>query len=101
MLFEVDPDADYYVGWAGADISGAKLTDWGASENNADAKMREGFIVDEATGLVTAVGEGATVIRATTDLGQTAECAVTVRTLPDSVSLTTTAKTLAFGYGMS
>ena len=52
VLFEVDPDADYYVGWAGADISGAKLTDWGASENNADAKMREGFIVNEATGLV-------------------------------------------------
>ena len=52
VLFEVDPDADYYVGWAGADISGAKLTDWGAFENNADAKMREGFIVDEATGLV-------------------------------------------------
>ena len=52
VLFEVDPDADYYVGWAGADISGAKLTDWGASENNADAKMRESFIVDEATGLV-------------------------------------------------
>ena len=52
VLFEVDPDADYYVGWAGADISGAKLTDWGASENNADAKMRKGFIVDEATGLV-------------------------------------------------
>ena len=52
VLFEVDPDADYYVGWAGVDISGAKLTDWGASENNADAKMREGFIVDEATGLV-------------------------------------------------
>ena len=52
VLFEVDPDADYYVGWAGADIDNAKLTDWGASENNADAKMREGFIVDEATGLV-------------------------------------------------
>ncbi|MDA6987310.1 hypothetical protein OSM86_25470, partial [Escherichia coli] len=30
----------------------AKLTDWGASENNADAKMCEGFIVDAATGLV-------------------------------------------------
>lgn len=52
VLFEVNPDAGYYVGWAGADISGAKLTDWGASENNADAKMREGFVVDEATGLV-------------------------------------------------
>jgi hypothetical protein len=52
VLFEVDPDADYYVGWAGADIANAKLTDWGASENNADAKMCEGFIVDEATGLV-------------------------------------------------
>ena len=52
VLFEVDPDADYYVGWAGADIANAKLTDWGASENNADAKMSEGFIVDEATGLV-------------------------------------------------
>ena len=52
MLFEVDPDADYYVGWAGADIANAKLTDWGASDNNADAKMREGFIVVEATGLV-------------------------------------------------
>ncbi len=52
VLFEVDPDADYYVGWAGADIANAKLTDWGASDNNADAKMREGFIVDETTGLV-------------------------------------------------
>ena len=52
VLFEVDPDADYYVGWAGADISGAKLSDWGAAENNADANMRDGFIVDEATGLV-------------------------------------------------
>ena len=52
VLFEVDPKADYYVGWAGADISGAKLTEWLAAENNADAKMREGFIVDEATGLV-------------------------------------------------
>ena len=52
VLFEVDPDADYYVGWAGSDIDNAKLTDWGASENNADAKMCEGFIVDEATGLV-------------------------------------------------
>ena len=52
VLFEVDSKADYYVGWAGADISGAKLTEWLAAENNADAKMREGFIVDEATGLV-------------------------------------------------
>ena len=52
VLFELDPDSDYYVGWAGADISGAKLTDWGASENNADAQMRDGFLVDDATGLV-------------------------------------------------
>ena len=52
VLFEVDPKADYYVGWAGADISGAKLTEWLAAENNADANMREGFIVDEASGLV-------------------------------------------------
>ena len=52
VLFEVDPKADYYVGWVGADISGAKLTEWLAAENNADAKMRKGFIVDEATGLV-------------------------------------------------
>ena len=52
VLFEIDPDADYYVGWAGADISGAKLTDWIAAENNADANIRNGFIVDEATGLV-------------------------------------------------
>ena len=52
VLFEVDPKADYYVGWAGADISGAKLTEWLAAENNADAKIRDGFIVDEATGLV-------------------------------------------------
>ena len=52
VLFEVDPKADYYVGWAGADISGAKLTEWLAAENNADANMRDGFIVDEATGLV-------------------------------------------------
>ena len=52
VLFEIDPAADYYVGWAGADISGAKLTDWIAAENNADANIRNGFIVDEATGLV-------------------------------------------------
>ena len=52
VLFEADPDSDYYVGWAGADITDAKLTDWGAAENNADAKMRDGFIVDDATGLV-------------------------------------------------
>ena len=52
VLFEVDPKADYYVGWAGADISGAKLTEWLAAENNADANMREGFIVDDTTGLV-------------------------------------------------
>lgn len=52
VLFEVDKNAEYYVGWAGADISGAKLTEWLAAENNADANMREGFIVDEATGLV-------------------------------------------------
>mgnify|MGYP000807689219 FL=1 len=52
VLFEVDKNAEYYVGWAGADISGAKLTEWLAAENNADAKIRDGFIVDEATGLV-------------------------------------------------
>ena len=52
VLFEVDPDSDYYVGWAGAGIEGAKLTDWAAVENNADAVARDGFIVDEATGLV-------------------------------------------------
>ena len=52
VLFEADPDSDYYVGWVGADITDAKLTDWGAAENNADAKMRDGFIVDDATGLV-------------------------------------------------
>ena len=52
VLFEVDKNAEYYVGWAGADISGAKLTEWLAAENNADAKIRDGFIVVEATGLV-------------------------------------------------
>ena len=52
ILFEADPDVDYYVAWVGADIEGAKLTDWAAAENNADANMRDGFIMDEATGLV-------------------------------------------------
>ena len=52
VLFEVDPEADYYVGWAGADIEGASLTDWAAAENNADAVMREGFVMDAASGLV-------------------------------------------------
>lgn len=52
VLFEVDPKADYYVGWAGADISGAKLTEWLAAENNADANMREGIVMDDTTGLV-------------------------------------------------
>lgn len=52
VLFELDPDADYYVGWAGADIEGAKLTEFEAAENSADAKLRKGFIMDEQTGLV-------------------------------------------------
>lgn len=52
VLFEIDPNSDYYVGWAGANISGAKLTDWGAAENNADAIKRTGFIVDDTSGLV-------------------------------------------------
>ena len=52
VLFEVSPDSDYYVGWAGADIDGATLTDWAAVENNANAVKRDGFVVDEATGLV-------------------------------------------------
>ena len=52
VLFEIDPDSDYYVGWAGAEIEGAKLTDWAAAENNADAVMREGFVMDDETGLV-------------------------------------------------
>ena len=52
VLFEVSPDSDYYVGWAGADIDGATLTDWAAVENNANAVKRDGFVVDETTGLV-------------------------------------------------
>lgn len=52
VLFELDPDSDYYVGWVGASISGASLTDWGAAENNANAIMRDGFVVDDTTGLV-------------------------------------------------
>ena len=52
VLFEASLDSDYYVAWVGADIEGGKLTDWDAAENNADANMRDGFIMDEATGLM-------------------------------------------------
>ena len=52
--------------------------------------------VDASTGLVTAVKYGTAVIRATTDNGRTADCTVTVRTLPATFSLNTTEKTLAF-----
>lgn len=47
-------------------------------------------------GVVTALAEGEAVIRANTDSGHTADCVVTVRTLPTSFELTTKEKTLAF-----
>ena len=52
ILYDLNEDSDYYVGYAGSRISGATLADWGASENNADAKMRDGFVFDDATGLI-------------------------------------------------
>ena len=52
VLYDLDDSSDYLVGRAGSDISGATLADWGASENNADASMRNGFKFDAATGLV-------------------------------------------------
>ena len=52
--------------------------------------------VDAVTGVVTAVKEGTAVIRATTDRGHSADCTVTVRTLPTALTLKTTEKTLAF-----
>ena len=52
--------------------------------------------VDRESGLVTAVAGGTAVIRAITDNGHFAYCTVTVRTLPDAVSLNTTTKPLAF-----
>lgn len=52
VLYDLDDSSDYLVGRAGSDISGATLADWGASENNADASMRDGFKFDAATGLV-------------------------------------------------
>ena len=56
----------------------------------------EAAIVDASAGLVTAVKNDTAVIRATTDRGRTADCAVTVRTLPATFGLNTTEKTLAF-----
>ena len=52
ILYDLNEHSDYYVGYAGSRISGATLADWGASENNADAKMRDGFVFDDATGLI-------------------------------------------------
>ena len=52
ILYDLNEGSDYYVGYAGSRISGATLADWGASENNADAKMRDGFVFDDATGLI-------------------------------------------------
>jgi alpha-L-fucosidase 2 len=50
--------------------------------------------VDESTGLVTAIKDGTSVIRATTDNGHYAGCTVIVRTLPTVFRLNTAGKTI-------
>lgn len=51
-LYSASDDGDYFVGRVGADINGAKVTDWGAAENNADGKVLDDIIFDSETGLV-------------------------------------------------
>lgn len=51
-LYSASDDGDYFVGRVGADINGAKVTDWGAAENNADGAALDDIIFDSETGLV-------------------------------------------------
>lgn len=51
-LYSASDDGDYFVGRVGADIEGAKVTDWAAAENNADGKVLDDIIFDSETGLV-------------------------------------------------
>ena len=51
-LYSASDDGDYFVGRVGADIKGAKVTDWAAAENNADGKVLDDIIFDSETGLV-------------------------------------------------
>lgn len=51
-LYEVSKDSDYLVAYIGSDIDNAELAEALASENNADAKMREDVIFDKENGLV-------------------------------------------------
>jgi uncharacterized protein YjdB len=71
--------------------SAYRMLSWSVESGNAAT-------VDE-NGVVTAVQEGITKIRATTDNGHNAECDITVRTLPSSLRFKTIEKTLAFKQG--
>ncbi len=51
-MFELDPEAEYYAVWVGANIEGGKLTDWDAARNNTYAQMKDGFIMDDETGIL-------------------------------------------------
>lgn len=51
-LYSASDDGDYFVGRVGADIKGAKVTDWAAAENNADGKVLDDIVFDSETGLV-------------------------------------------------
>lgn len=51
-LYSASDDGDYFVGRVAPDMSGAKVTDWAAAENNADGKTFDDIIFDSATGLV-------------------------------------------------
>ena len=51
-LYSASDDGDYFVGRVGADIKGAKVTDWAAAENNAEGKTLDDIIFDSETGLV-------------------------------------------------
>lgn len=43
ILYDLNEDSDYYVGYAGSRISGATLADWGASENKYTGTPTGGY----------------------------------------------------------
>ena len=51
-LYSVSDDGDYFVGRVGADVSGAKVTDYQAAHNNGEAQMVDDIVYDAETGLV-------------------------------------------------
>ena len=51
VLYEVSPKADYYVARVGTEIENSRIIDFGGSEHNTSATMRNDIILDKDNGL--------------------------------------------------